>query len=216
MAFLIFRCRIICGKKRNKMNTPAERVASFFAKMTSIVGHMESEPNKQKVEKMIDSIKYELGATPASTQTQYGGAYPGGLINYSIITTTILKKMSDATSKLPIDDVVIAGLFHHLGKMGYPDSPLYVPKNSDWHNKNGIMYEASKDYAGSGVNHNLTSLWYLSKYGIDVSPRAFEAISAINTKPSGHMDEFTNNELTILLLAASRLAWKKLTNENNG
>lgn len=196
------------------MDQKAEKAVAFYNRMLSILNHMEDQANKERIELMLKDIQYQFAATPASTQTQYGGAYPGGLIHYCVLSATILKKLSDASTKLPVDDIVIAGLFHHLGKIGYPNSPLYIEKRSDWHNKNGIMYETSKDYVGSGINHNVTSLWYLSKYGVTVSPKAFETISAMSTKPHGQMDEFTNNELTILLLAASRLAWKKLANED--
>lgn len=197
------------------MANKEEKIALIFGKLLKVVSHMEDAENKLKVEKMLEEIMYPFAASPASTLTAFGGAYPGGLMQYSLITTSILKKLSDATAAIEIDDLVIAGLFHHLGKMGFPDMPVYVELNSDWHNKKGIMYEVNKDNQRANANHNLTSLWYLSKYGIKVSPKAFEAITAMNTKPNMPSDEFTGNELTILLLAASRLAWKKLALESN-
>ncbi len=188
------------------------QVQTIHAKLLKIVDAIQNAETKQKVTAMIEDPRLMnlLMSCPASIQESTGGAYVGGLLDYAILTTSYLKKMAspELGLNIPVDDIILAGLFHHLGKIGWPAQSVYTELDSDWHKKKGIHYEMNRGYYG--YNFNTISLWYLGEYGIKVSPEAFEAISAMSNKPA---DEFNYNSLTILLLAASRLAWKKLTAE---
>lgn len=200
----------------SNMLSDGERVEKDFKKLIQIVSNIQNEDLKKSIDKMLSDPEFQalFCSCPASSQDSYGGACIGGLMQYSIKVTSILKKLSEATVNLNIDDIIVAGLFHHLGKIGYPNKPVYESLNSDWHNKKGIHYEINSAYFGSGINHNITTFWWLNKFGVNISPEAHESIAAMNTKPGSSSDEYSHNQLTILLTAATRLAWQSLSKKS--
>lgn len=197
-------------------------INELYTRLNKIIGTITDEKLRNAMFEMVDDNKYPFCAAPASSHTEFGGAYTGGLLQYCINTARILRRLDNATaSKIPMNDIIVAGLFHHFGKIGYYTNsngeiiPVYVKNNSDWHIQRGIMYDISPEY--KNTNHNITSLYYLHKYaakhGANLSFDVINAISTMHTKPNAFAHEnaeiYGVSELTILLQSASRMAWKQ-------
>lgn len=196
-----------------------DELIKIHDRINTVAAAIKDEELKEAVTGILkdSQIMTAFFSTPASTQMEYGGAYPGGLAKYLLYTVTFMKKIwqslegsSPGIARIEQDDLIVAGLFHHFGKIGYPENSMYIPLDSDWHNKRGINYEFNKDY--SNVNPALITIWYFNKFGVRLKPSVFEAISNYPTRASENT-EFTKNDLATILIAASRLAWNKISEE---
>jgi predicted HD phosphohydrolase len=72
-------------------------------------------------------------------------------------------------------DVVLAAMFHDLGKLGDGTQPYYKYQTDDWRRKKlKEWYTHNKDLDYMTVHDR--ALWLLSKYHIDVNPHVYKAI----------------------------------------
>jgi len=130
---------------------------------------------------LVDKVEESLVLAPASTRTEYQGAYPGGLVEHSLgvlKTMVVLNKAYEAN--LQSEELVITGLFHDIGKVGNGRQDYYLPKNSEWHNKQGIMYEINPNLVSIPVS--LRSLFLLQSFGVQLTENEHYAISSIRDR----------------------------------
>jgi hypothetical protein len=166
-----------------------------------------TEPRRSALLLLIDKVEETLVIAPSSTRTEYHGAFPGGLVDHSI---KVLKTMGalNKTYEANIDteSLVVVGLFHDIGKCGTVESPYYLPKLSDWHNKQGIMYEINPTLVNMPVS--LRSLFLLQSFGVKLSSNEHYAISSVKDR-SRTIEEnvLTQNEpmLAVILQQAVRV-----------
>ena len=108
---------------------------------------------------------------PASSKPQYHGCYPGGLILHSVrVTELLLSFAAFFKQDIPEWELIFAGLFHDLGKIGLPGSPYYLDMGDG-------TYKYNQDI---DMPHQMLSLWWLNSYGVHVTPRVFKAIAYHN------------------------------------
>ena len=115
---------------------------------------------------------------PASSRTSYHEAYPGGLVEHSLIVLkyiNLLVKAFDVKDKYSKEVLVTVALLHDVGKIGDSKNDYYVPEESDWHReKLGKMYDTSKKCQQS--HHSRRSLFILQDCGFKLTEEEFESI----------------------------------------
>jgi putative nucleotidyltransferase with HDIG domain len=130
---------------------------------------------------LIDGLEETLILAPCSTRTEFQGAFAGGLVDHSL---KVLKTMSALNrayeANIGTESLVVAGLFHDIGKCGSEGRPYYLPKNSEWHNKQGIMYEVNPDMINMPVS--LRSLFLLQSAGVRLTSDEHYAISTVKDR----------------------------------
>lgn len=134
------------------------------------------ENRRALVQKMFDVVGSIYFSAPASTKVEFHSCYPGGLAQHSLNVTKNLKKLAAAMCPGRWDDATLAfvGLFHDLGKVGDGLSPYYVAKESDWHRKQGILYEVNPECLYAPTSER--GLYLLQKFGIMISHEEYCAI----------------------------------------
>jgi HD domain len=133
------------------------------------------------VSKLLDAEGSKMMTCPSSTKTDFQGAYPGGLIQHSLKVTRLMASLNKTyNAEIKTESIIMTGLFHDLGKIGNDKFDYYVEKESDWHNKLGIMYDINPKLAGSPPS--LRSLWLLSKYGISLTEEEFLAVASVKDR----------------------------------
>lgn len=156
---------------------------------------------------LVDSLEETLILAPASTRTDYHGAFPGGLVDHSLKVVKTMGALNRAyEANLSTESLVVTGLFHDVGKCGNGERDYYLPKNSDWHNKQGIMYEINPDMINMPVS--LRSLYLLQSFGVKLSDEEHYAISTIKDRVrSSDESMFVTNEpiLAVVLQQAVRM-----------
>lgn len=131
----------------------------------------------EKVKAMMEGRVGEIYATcPASSRAEYHSAYPGGLLAHSLNVVQNLNKIAGALcpDKFSKETIIFVGLFHDLGKVGDGVQEYYVPHHSDWHRKQGMLYEINKECISMPTSER--GLYILQKFGIEVSSDEYLAI----------------------------------------
>lgn len=131
---------------------------------------------QEGISRMFDKIGSIYFSAPASTRIEYHSAFDGGLAHHSLNVTKYVRKLAESLCPNRWDDSTLCfvGLFHDLGKVGDGELPYYVPKRSDWHNKQGIMYEVNPQCLYAPTSER--GLYLLQKFGIEVSHEEWAAI----------------------------------------
>ncbi len=135
------------------------------------------EPRLSLVRNMLKGpVGDEYFTAPASSREEYHFCFPGGLAAHSLNVVRNLRKLADALSpgKYDVGTLLFVGLFHDLGKAGDGVKPAYVPKDSDWHRKQGMLYEINKNCLG--MPNSERGLYILQNQGITVSSDEYMAI----------------------------------------
>jgi len=134
----------------------------------------------QRLSKITKLFESKFGNSyfmaPASSKTEFHNCFVGGLLAHSLNVVKNLKKLTTtvATKKYPDESIIIAGLFHDLGKAGDGENEYYTPNKSDWHIKNGILFEINKNCLYLPTSER--GLFVLQKNGIELSSDEYLAI----------------------------------------
>lgn len=143
------------------------------------------EPLIQLCKKLED----RLAICPASTKVEYVGAFPGGLVWHSL---NVLKTMKDLNkiyeAKYSPDSLILTAFFHDLGKLGNENEDYYLPQQSDWHKRNGFIYEVNKDLGNTSIQAR--TIWWLNNAGVPLMEEEIHAIMSLN-----QMGQMWNSDL---------------------
>lgn len=134
---------------------------------------------------MVDAVEERLILCPASTRTNYQGCYPGGLVEHSLRVTSLmfaLQAAYDLHNKVDNSSILLTGLFHDIGKLGTLKQDYYFSKDSDWHRKQGILFETNPRLISMPVS--LRSLWWLQEHKIQLTEEEHYAISSVKDRSS--------------------------------
>lgn len=147
---------------------------------------------------LIDALGRDLLIAPASTSTDYYGAFEGGLLQS---TLNITKYAVALNATLPEELQAEAGslvkvcFLHQIGK-----AKLYVPLVSDWHNKKGIMYDFNNELTSMTVGER--SIYYAQSNGVTFTEDEYQAILNYGKGDDDKQAKLHTNKLGQLLKAA--------------
>jgi hypothetical protein len=144
-----------------------------------------------------------IGA-PSATDTKYGNAFEGGLVDHILRVMGIAYKINeslDEADKISVVSLVKAVYLFQIGKCC-----LFKPKNSDWHNERGTWYEYNEDLTSMSLGER--SIWYCMKGGVELTEAEYIAILN-HDKTDDKQSQHHNNDLGIILSMANKLAINK-------
>ena len=150
---------------------------------------------------------------PASTMESLHNAFPGGLIDHTILTT---KYAMDINLSLPenirVDNesLIKVCFLHQIGK-----SFMYKLCESEWHRKNqGKMYEFKDDMVSMRVGER--SAYYALSYGVTLTEEEFQSIVNYDKPDDDKQSRWHSSTLGVILRQANDLAIIEEKNTKNG
>ena len=184
-----------------------EKLEKNFELFTNLVGRIKNDDAREALTAFCKEQKDRLAAAPASTRLEYVGAYPGGLVEYSLEVLKIAKDLNKVfKANIDSDSLIITSIFHDVGKLGDLENDYYVEQESDWHRtKLGMMYDFNPEVNRIPVCQR--SLWWLNGAGCPLSADEIAAVSSLH-----HMNQMYASEvyespmLTVVLQTAVRVA----------
>jgi hypothetical protein len=125
---------------------------------------------------MTDALGERLALCPASAKKDYHNATPGGLVDHSLRVLGNAIRLSGAFGwKIQKDSLIIATLFHDLGKVGDHESDYYIPQTDQWRiDKLGEEYTYNKDMQYMTVPDR--SVYLCQYFGLKLTKDEFLAI----------------------------------------
>jgi hypothetical protein len=142
---------------------------------------VKAPSRSEKLLQLVEAIEENLIVAPSSTRTEYHGAFPGGLVSTSLAVVKTMGALNKTyEAGLEAESIVVTGLFYDIGKSGLTEDPYYLPKMSDWHRQQGIMYEVNDKLIPMSVANR--SLYALQTFGIWLSAEEHYAISSIKDR----------------------------------
>jgi hypothetical protein len=96
---------------------------------------------------MVEALGERLALCPASGKRDYHNAFPGGLVDHSLrVLGNAMRLVGAFGWKIPRDSLILACLFHDLGKVGDHENDYYIPQTDQWRvDKLGEEYTYNKD-----------------------------------------------------------------------
>ena len=136
---------------------------------------------KNDVNIMLEDLADTYVMAPASGKTWYHNAFPGGyvdhvnrVVQYAVKQSRLYEEMG-GTIDFTMEELVFAGLFHDLGKIGTKDQASYLPQTDKWRqDKLQEMYTPNGDLTFMLVPDR--SLFTLQEYGIKTTEKEYLAI----------------------------------------
>src|SRR5579859_3294470 len=122
---------------------------------------------------MLDELDERLCQCPASAKVDFHGAFPGGLVDHSLRVLNQLLTLNKAFGwQLPKDSMIVAALFHDIGKVGLPgkgaENDFYVAQTDGWRaEKLGEAYKYNE-----AIQYLTTpdrSVFIMQHYGVKLS-----------------------------------------------
>lgn len=163
----------------------------LFKKQATKVKTSNMSSFMEILEEDQDDNHYNMILAPASTKTEFAGAYAGGLVELSLRVLSYMAKLRtlyNLKDEISDEDLVTVGLFYDVGKLGIFIPKLqkhhlnrwnnyYVENKSSWHRENlGLMYKVNQEL--EFFNPQDLSLMLLTTHGIPLSVEAWHAISS--------------------------------------
>jgi 23S rRNA maturation-related 3'-5' exoribonuclease YhaM len=185
-----------------------EQIGKNWELFVSLVKKIENKDVRESLLGLCDEIGTRMAACPASSATKFVGAFPGGLTWHSLEVLKVMKELNKIyDAGLSDDSLIVTALFHDVGKIGNKTEDLYLPQESDWHVKRGMMFVLNENV--SNIPVCIRSLWWLST-GVSLSEEEIHAISSLQHMGQMYSSELYNAPmLTMILQQAVRAACTK-------
>lgn len=147
---------------------------------------------------LLDFLGENLFLSPATTNLDMFGCYPGGLMQHMINSckhSITLNDMLPENLRINKTTIIKCSFITHIGKVF-----LYVENKNEWSKKTlGKIYEFNNDLIIMKGNHR--SVYYANRYGIELTENEYNAI--INQDNENNYNE---DILTFLLKKGIEMA----------
>jgi putative nucleotidyltransferase with HDIG domain len=194
-----------------------QKVTTNWNNYKNIVSKIEDEDKQAALLELCEDVVDRAAVCPASTKTEYIGCFPGGLVWHSLNVVKLMKELSKLYgADIPVDSLIIAGLFHDIGKLGTKEEDYYLPQSSRWHLDKGIIYEINPELYNLSVANR--SLHWLSQYRCPLSEDEIGSISSLNVKSNetiSYVPSYKESWLGIILQQAVRASCVKYNGVKN-
>jgi hypothetical protein len=157
-----------------------EQILANFERLKELCGPKNLEARSEPTIKMIDALGDRLAMCPGSGRVEYHNAFPGGLVEHSLRVLDLSLQWwatfkRACNSQLRRDSIVIAALFHDLGKVGDHEQDYYVAQTNQWRaDKLGEVYEYNRNLTYMSVPQR--GLWLMQHFGVVLTQDEYLAI----------------------------------------
>ncbi len=122
------------------------------------------ERRGKEVSDFIRFLEEETSWLTSPASTRFHNDFEGGLLKHSIsVAETLIKVKGILAPAIDNESCVIVGLFHDVGKVGFPGKPFYLPNpDKEGGRKSGRRYIVNPEVVSMGLA--VRSLFLVSQY----------------------------------------------------
>ncbi len=158
-----------------------EQMDNNWEELMSIIDTHFEDVQRENILRLHGDFEDEYKTAPASGRPNYHNCFKGGYLDHVlhvIKNSLMIKKLYEKNGVKSIhtdSDVVLAAMFHDLGKLGDGTQPYYKYQTDDWRRKKlNEWYTHNKELDFMTVHDR--ALWILAKYNVDLNPHVYKAI----------------------------------------
>ena len=136
----------------------------------------KTNERRGQVDKLVNFLENETEWLTAPASTKFHLSKEAGLLEHSVgVTEMLLEIAKTLAPEIEIESLIIAGLFHDVGKVGYEDVPYYQtnPHYNSYKHPNRVPYTINKNIIA--MSHASRSLYHVMKF-INLEPDEAQAI----------------------------------------
>jgi len=177
-------------------------------------GSLAASTGRTGIVDLVQHLK-DIGFFTAPSSSQHHGCFVGGLYKHSVSVAEIGLKLRNAVApQVSAESVIVAGLFHDVGKSGYYNQQYYVENLLKGGKKSEAKPYKHNDERPVEIEHSIASLHIVSKF-IQLLPEEVQAIVYHNGLyiPSGRDISGKEHPLTLLIHWADM--WASRVTESN-
>ena len=164
----------------------------------------------ESISNFLDRHGERIANCPSHNLTKRNTSAPGGLVEHSLNTFKIARKLVEATGvEVNPESLAIVCLLHEIGKIGDEDKDYFVAQDSSWHRERGQVYTYNPDLPK--MTHPHRTLYMLQSNGINLSMDEWIAILTQHGTASEENRFYAGceNNLAVILQSAIRMAVMK-------
>ena len=150
-------------------------------KLSKIVDDYFDGEQHKNIMLLFDHFNDRMGNAPASGRPNYHNCFRGGWLDHTLRVIETSLQMKNQFIKLGVrvensdSEVVLAAMFHDLGKLGDLNESYYLTQTDEWRrNKLNEWYTYNDKLEPMSVTDR--SLWLLQHFNINISPEVWKAI----------------------------------------
>ena len=163
------------------MKYNSEHILVCWNELMEYVEKYFEDTQKENILSLYKHFEDRMIEAPASSRPGYHNCFVGGWLDHTLRITKTALNIKQHFIDLGVDvtssdsDVVMAAMFHDLGKIGDLNMPYYVMQTDEWRrNKLKEWYTFNDKLEPMSVTDR--SLWLLQHFDIKVSPEVWKAI----------------------------------------
>ena len=159
----------------------AEQIQEKYSELNAIVQKYFDKEQANNIRLLFEHFEDRIIEAPASGRPNYHNCFPGGWLDHTLRVIESSLKMKEHFISLGVEvtsdnsDIIMAAMFHDLGKLGDLDEPYYKIQTDDWRRK-----KLNEFYTHNNTMENLSvtdrALWLLQHFNIKVSTEVWKAI----------------------------------------
>ena len=158
-----------------------EQIQSNYKELNDIVQKYFDKEQANNIRLLFEHFEDRMIEAPASGRPNYHNCFPGGWLDHTLRVIESSLKMKEHFISLGVNvtsddsDIILAAMFHDLGKLGDLNEPYYKLQTDDWRRK-----KLNEFYTHNNTMENLSvtdrALWLLQHFNIKVSTEVWKAI----------------------------------------
>ena len=157
------------------------QIDDTWDELMSIIKNNFDGDQLSNIIRLHDHFEDRMKSDPASSRPNFHNCFKGGYITHVLRVVKLSLKMKESFISNGVkvyhsdSDVILASMFHDLGKIGNMDESYYIYQTDEWRrNKLNEWYTRNpKLELGSVVDR---SIWILNEFDIKISEEVFKAI----------------------------------------
>lgn len=181
-----------------------EKIIENFEKLTTKLSELGVDTSK-----LFYNIGPQIVHAPASTNIDICRAYEGGLVEHILEITKLAYKINKTLpeeNRVNEDSLIKVSMLHQISLYN-----AFVPINSDWYNRRGIMYEYNSERVS--MRNGERTIKILMDSDIKLTDEEFQAILNYD-KVDDAQSKFYTETLGEIIKSANMLAIR-IFKENN-
>ena len=163
------------------MNLSSEQILERWNILMKIIEQNFKDKQKENILKLYKHFEDRMIDAPASSRPYYHNCFIGGYIDHVVRVIKAALDIKKQFEKLDVEviasdsDIVLAAMFHDLGKLGDLENPYYITQTDEWRRKKLNEWYTFNDKL-EPLSVTDRSLWLLQYFDIKVNPEVWKAI----------------------------------------